>query len=235
MPKFHNNSDNFLWKNGVLPVLTWFVVLIGGYLLFLFFHGRVTGLGNNIVTILWAIFTLYLLISWKRTGDKLLDSVHSWLLGYFGEWIARRRLLKLPDDYHVIYDFRIPGRKENIDFVVICKYGVFTVEVKKYLKKVTDIYKHPKNNNQAFRQARGLKRYLDKEGCGVSWVYPVLVYTQQDEYSPIKNTINDHRLYVLGKEGVGDFFVNSLAKNKESLSDEWVAKIANILDAKKSN
>jgi len=36
-------------------------------------HKKITGKNNIVITLSWAAFTLWLLIYWRKKGDKLFD------------------------------------------------------------------------------------------------------------------------------------------------------------------
>ncbi len=228
MAIFYNKSDGYLWEKGMAPVLAWLVVLIGGYFLFYLYHGFVIGISNDYLTILWGIMTLWLMVYWLRMGDNLLESVYSWLIGYIGEWILRRKLRNLSDDYHIIYGYKIPGRNDNIDFVVICKYGIFSLEVKSFLRIVETMsgWWVKKGVYQSKKQSERLKKYLEEKKVFVSKVYAVLVFAFQEEFEPIKN--ND--LLVFGKISLISFFEDSLPKNNAIYDDKQISNIVEALN-----
>jgi hypothetical protein len=64
-------------------------------------------------------------------------STESWRKGYQGELLTERHLAALPDRFVVLHDLRLPGRRENVDHLVIGPTGVFTVETKHYSSPVT--------------------------------------------------------------------------------------------------
>jgi hypothetical protein len=170
MVKFHNNSDRYLWERGMAPVLAWLVILIGGYFLFFSYHGPLTGINNDYLTIFWAAITLYLLVHWLRMGGRLVESVHSYLLGYIGEWRVGRILKQIPSDFHLFYDYKVPGREDNIDFIVVSRYGIFAIEVKTFLKIVKNL--NGRWLRRAVYQTKGnkerLRNYLAEEGGSVN-------------------------------------------------------------------
>lgn len=111
-------------------ISAWLYVGLFGYLIFLILHKPVVSLGNFLVTIIWAAATLGLLIYWYRRGNMLLSDFHSWIFGFMGEWYVKRELKRLTDDYYVICDVYFPGLRGNIDYIVVCAYGIFAIEVK---------------------------------------------------------------------------------------------------------
>lgn len=56
------------------------------------------------------------------------------LKGFIGEWIVKRRLKKLPAEYHVMHDILLPndGNTSQIDHTVVSPYGIFSIETKNY-------------------------------------------------------------------------------------------------------
>lgn len=54
--------------------------------------------------------------------------------GKFSEELAYRKMLELPDEYHIFNDlfFENNGYTTQIDHVVVSPYGVFVIETKGY-------------------------------------------------------------------------------------------------------
>jgi hypothetical protein len=56
------------------------------------------------------------------------------LKGFIGEWIVKRRLKKLPPEYHVLHNILLPNDENTsqIDHIVVSPYGIFSIETKNY-------------------------------------------------------------------------------------------------------
>ena len=55
--------------------------------------------------------------------------------GWLGEWMVRRILAKLPDEYkqwHDVYLLDSDGQTTQIDHIVASRYGIFVIETKNY-------------------------------------------------------------------------------------------------------
>lgn len=63
-------------------------------------------------------------------------STEAWAKGAAGERRTATDLARLPAEFVVLHDLRMPGSRANIDHLVIGPTGVFTVETKSYAKGV---------------------------------------------------------------------------------------------------
>lgn len=221
MAKFYNCSDKKLWEKGMAYLFAWIYIGLFGYIIFIILHKPVVNLGNSLVTIIWGAVTLGLLIYWYRRSNKLFFDFHSWICGYMGEWYARRELKKLPDDYHVIYDVFISDLGGNIDFIVVCKFGVFAIEV-----KVSSLF-DSRNRKQARKQAKALQEIFDKNNLkNINYVYPVLVYIAK---SNVKQTDND-RTKILGRKNVYTYFTKNMPiRSDKNFNKDDIEKIISVI------
>ncbi|HHT9139002.1 MAG TPA: nuclease-related domain-containing protein [Candidatus Wunengus sp. YC60] len=69
-----------------------------------------------------------------------------------GEALVAEELKKLPDEYVVIQDVKIPNTKTNIDFVVLGTNGIFAIEVKSHEGNITY------NGQELLRNGYSLKK-----------------------------------------------------------------------------
>lgn len=106
--------------------------------------------------------------------------------GISGERMIRDEFKKLPDEYTVFQDIKIPQRFGNIDFVVVGPTGIFTIEVKNKHGKVDfrddtlflEDQNDKKDLTQAKREAVELHEYLEtKLNSKIGFIFPVLVFT----------------------------------------------------------
>lgn len=226
MAKFYNCTDKYLWKNGIGRFLIWVYIFLAGYILFFILHKPVVNIQNSFITITWGIGTLWLLIYWGIKGDRFLELLHSWVIGYMGEWLVKRELINLPDDYIVFYDLRLFGKKGNIDFVVVCTYGVFAVEVKFSNSRIYSIFNKWQKRwlAQAKIQAGGLQ--LELQNMGVKWVKPILVFARQKRYHEMINEGVD----VLGRGSIKWYFEDYiLKKTRNNYTNEKILQIENVI------
>ena len=56
--------------------------------------------------------------------------VDAWAIGAAGESKVGKRLEKLPSEYKVFHDRKIPSSRANIDHIVVGPTGVFAIETK---------------------------------------------------------------------------------------------------------
>ena len=96
----------------------------------------------------------------------------TWGRGAGAEWTVQRNLASLGADYEVISDFQTKIGKGNIDFIVVCQQGIFTIEVKAHNGFIT-YYDHqllkdgrPMEKDtikQAYAEASHLRELLGEE------------------------------------------------------------------------
>lgn len=87
-------------------------------------------------------------IAWQGT---------SFILGAQGEARVTREIKKLNDNYHLFNDIKIPGNQ--IDHILVCPKGIFTLETKNYLR---DVYGYGTGEDIRFAQFVNRKRYWIK-------------------------------------------------------------------------
>ena len=111
-----------------------------------------------------------------------------WNQGAKGEESIIKILKKLKDDYFVVHDVMLPGKKGNIDHIVIRKSGVFVIETKNWKGKITahhdqwsTTWGHP--SKQAQKNALFIKNVIDSlehfKNLRI-WVEPIVVFTNSD-------------------------------------------------------
>lgn len=218
MANYYSNKNKYLWKRGVTPILLWFSIGTGGYFLFLFFHGLITNTKNTGIIILWGVVTLFLFIFWIKITNKKADAISSFIEGYICEQIIKPVLKSLPNDYSVIYNVYF-GKGGNIDFVVVCKYGVFAVEVKKWFTKSEYI-------TQSKRQASSLQKHLVEHGVKINFVEPILIYT----FRKVIHKNYSEGVEILTKKQIVTFFEKNMpVRNYIKFNNEEIKKIVKVL------
>ena len=78
-----------------------------------------------------------LVLIWDRHYDKFMDDKlresRMWRRGYEGERVIGELLEDgLSDKYHVFNDVKFPGRKANIDHIVVGPSGIFVLDTKNW-------------------------------------------------------------------------------------------------------
>lgn len=64
----------------------------------------------------------------------IMNKMSPFLTGAYGEWLVTNEIKKFGDNYFLINDFNFPGMQ--IDHVLICPKGIFTIETKTYFGSV---------------------------------------------------------------------------------------------------
>lgn len=163
--------------------------------------------------------------------------------GVRGEETTLKILRKLPKEYTVLTNPVILNRgiTMELDFVVICKNGVFIVESKNYRGivsgKTSKTYwkqiKHGKNNKvyekevsnpakQSFRQKRRLEE-LFRDLKITATIYPVLYFVDNRTELKIQDDANLNVAIINNEESLLEFIQNT--KGREKVSSEELAKI----------
>lgn len=161
MPKIYGKRGWYLIHNDLKRVL-WLsiglVVFLSAVLLFTTKQNFWTGL--LVVFLLICLGIIYF------TQNK-----NKFYTGLSGEIEIEEKLKELPEDYSLFIDLHLPGRKDNIDFVVTGQTGIFVIEAKKFKGKIFSTGKELILNRkirldrplgQAYRQAKEIEEYLFK-------------------------------------------------------------------------
>lgn len=215
MAEFYNFTEKYLWEKGVLPVLKWVYIGIAGWFILEVLNKPIVNLKNTSISLIWAMLTLVIFYVWKKSGDKMYILSHNWTIGYIGEWLVARELNKLPKGFHVFYDVRIKRLGGNIDFVVVCPYDIYAVEVKIGRLEWFDW----RNRNQAKNQAGALQKMLGDSG--IKYVTPVLIYANQNK----SRQSADNDVYVMGRKEIFDSFTKTMPLRRDWKYDPEKVKI----------
>lgn len=115
------------------------------------------------------------------------DHVRAWGIGSEGEAITESELERLSDGYELLHDRRLPGSRANIDHVVIGPGGVFVVESKRMVGKLTirgdEVYIRGRNTkmvDQVLHQTETLESVLRDAGFARVPARPVLFVQKAD-------------------------------------------------------
>ena len=98
--------------------------------------------------------------------------------GEDGEWAVEDELKKLPPEFAYIHN--LENDKGNVDFVVVCPKGIFTIEVKSGRWAWGYFFK--KGLKQAFAEARKVEEILKNKLGADFLVDPILMYSNKQAY-----------------------------------------------------
>jgi hypothetical protein len=87
--------------------------------------------------IVWLLVFGPILFFINKQNDKHYSIFNAFKSGMRGEDTVWKELHKLSDQYTVFEDLHLPGRKENIDFMVVGPTGVYFIEVKNHFGNVS--------------------------------------------------------------------------------------------------
>ncbi len=172
-------------------------------------------------------------------GITLIKSGGKFLLGAQGEKMVTEVLSKFPDDWHIFNDVII--KDSQIDHIVICSKGVYTIETKHYNCKshiygnaehpkwVQIIYGHktPFYNpvKQGNKHSLVLSKYLEEKGVGRIWVNTIVVIAGGADikvFSP--------KVPVVNLDGLEGFLI----EQKDVLNSEECTNIVNLIGGQPS-
>lgn len=157
--------------------------------------------------------------------------VDAWGIGAAGESKVGRRLEKLPSDYKVFHDRKIPGSKANIDHIVVGPTGVFAIETKNVAGKVALVNgelrvagRRKAFGEQAWREAVAVQGVLAPVLVSLALdVKPILCFTKADLPSGSPKTEGVPLLYPKGA-------VRAIKSGQPRLSAEQVARLSSMVE-----
>lgn len=181
---------------------------------------------------------LGMLVIYKYINDfawKYLRKARYFKLGQEGEKEIYDELSKLPDEYVVIQDVKIPSTKTNIDFVVLGPNGIWAIEVKSHKGKITYNGKELLRNGylleknflwQVRTEAISLTEYLQANIDRSLYVNALLVFSSSKAKmrfgeSPVTGVV------IIGREWLIKHITGRLAQN--TLKSEQIEQITRLL------
>ena len=115
------------------------------------------------------------------------DHIRAWGMGAEGERATHRELARLADRYEVINDRQLPGERGNIDHLVIGPGGVWVVESKRMVGKLTirddEVYVRGRKTgmvDQVLHQVEVLESLLHDAGLSEIPIRPILFVQKAD-------------------------------------------------------
>ena len=195
-PSRYLNANKTISKYGAFAYLLYFTVIIG----IVVWRLSIASFSLPAVFAITLVFGPLLLItdSLMRKEESLMYKFRS---GIIGEKLIGDELKKLDANYTVFQDLHVPGKKENIDFVVVGPTGIFAIEVKNHHGKVgfngDELTLNDKSLEKDFlrqtmREATSLHDYLVSSGVSNAFVTPIIVFSHRFAVvrfgiQPIKN------------------------------------------------
>ena len=157
--------------------------------------------------------------------------VDSWGIGAAGESKVGKRLEKLPGDYKVFHDRKIPGSKANIDHIVVGPTGVFAIETKNVAGKVAVVNgelqvagRRKTYGEQAWREAVAVQGVLAPVLASLALdVRPILCFTKADLPDRAPETEGVPMLYPRG-------VVRAIKSGAAPLTAGQVAQLSTMVD-----
>lgn len=188
-----------------------------------------------------AFFSAFFLA--KRVIERNFKKGWSYRKGIKGEDYTARILNYLPDSYIVYRDIKIPGRKWNIDFVVLGPTGIYSIEVKSNDGQFTYNGVHIMRNGEIMdpfidevrREYWGLHEYLIKLGINV-FVTPVLVLSSNKAFKKYVKPAKHEDIHLITEDQLLRFIKsqNAIVFPINRINEELV-KLIPLEDEKLSN
>jgi len=121
----------------------------------------------------WVLILVFFFLS---VGLHYLRKSRNWHKGILGEKMVVEALATLDNSYVLINDIILPGRKGNIDHILICPKGIFVIETKSY--KWHYLNRFP--IRQIIRSASSLRYFLKEHIQLDVFVHALLISTHPD-------------------------------------------------------
>jgi hypothetical protein len=218
------NSLDFAFKRRLIIGLG--VIIVGAVVLSLSFSLEV--LPSNIKTFLF--FSGILSVS---IGLGVIGSGHSFRIGAIGERLVADVLSTFPDDWYIFNDMVI-GHSQ-IDHIVICPKGVYTIETKNYQgniygnaqKKNWSQYIHSNKTpfynpvKQGIVHSIALSEYLEGNGLDKVWVSTIVVFTNPD----VKIKVFSPKVPAIHIDELNEYF----RKQRDAMDTEYCIKVSNCV------
>lgn len=195
-PSRYLNANKTISKYGALAYLIHLIVIIG----IIIWRLSIASFSLPAILAIGVVFGPLLLVtdSLMRKEESLMYKFRS---GIVGEKLIGDELKKLDASYTVFEDVHVPGKKENIDFVVVGPTGIHTIEVKNHHGTVgfsgdeLTLNQKPFEKDflrQAMREATSLHDHLIGSGISNAFVNPIIVFSHRFAIvrfgiQPIKN------------------------------------------------
>ena len=234
MAKFYGGRseyqvNNLNWYSKTSRV--WFLaVILVPIIFFGFFNHTAGGL---------VVLSLFLLpIQWfvrnQGTGESMKHS--RFYRGIFGEAVVRFELTKLDDRFFVFQGLRLPGRIDDIDYVVYGPTGIFVIEVKSHKGIISfngnellrNGYKIEGKDfiKQTMGEAFKLHNFLFLTSNKDLFVSPILCFSDPSTHvdSAIKRTKN---IFIIHKTDLNELI---LSGNNTVVLPEIIDSLASIVN-----
>lgn len=165
------------------------------------------------------IFTLFMGWNVFRLGHKdirkYLRGERNYGSGSMGEELTEVELRKLPDTFHVFCDLVIPGKRGNLDFVVVGPNAIFLIDVKNSSGKVYysegGVYSGRFGLNYIsvmHKEVLQLNEYLRGPLKNYSLV-PILLFSNKNAYVSVKQSVES--IHVIHLRQLNNFLLKNNA------------------------
>lgn len=224
---FGEKSRYLIWNDYIGRAALFLMFFLLCYLIYSYFEIN-TGKNYSFGAVIVVAMLYLLLFKWiLRSIDSSLIETLKFKRGRYGEYEVHNELEKLSDNFLVFQDVKLPGRRDNIDFVVLGPTGVFALEVKSHKGRISFDGKRLTRNgsvilgkdmlwqamDEAMRLHEHLKNVIGKE----FFVDPALVFSS--DLTLVRFGFQKIRkVFVIGKRYLHEFVIS----RKEHLNHQEV-------------
>lgn len=208
MNQVFGERSRYLILNDYIARILSLVVLACLFYLVYWYWDTIVFHKTGVSAIVLTIFFLFFFFWVKKNGEEQIGIFARFKQGRYGEYEVCDELVKLPEEFFVFQDVKIPGYWGNIDFVVLGPTGVFALEVKSHKGKIgfdgrrLTRYGSVILGKDFLQQAKGEALRLHEYLVGVVgkefFVEPVLVFSS-NRASVRFGFQKQNNVYVIGK------------------------------------
>jgi len=211
MSQIYGKPSRYLILNDLFYFLKEKFIIIIGILLILILL-QYSKLISSITSLIIFVVILLIIKNYieikSKIYRKISDKFHH---GAEGEHDIYKELKKLPHDYLVFRDIKLPNIECDLDFVVICPTGVYAVEVKSHKGNIGYDGQQLTRDGKVFEkdflkqtifEAMSLREFIKEKSGKEIFTHAVLVFSSpyaslRFGFNPINNVIVIGRKFLL--------------------------------------
>lgn len=159
---FGEKSRYLIWMDYTYRIASVVMFFMSFYLVYEYLKINVL-VGHTWINVMVPLLIYTPIFFWiKNNLEEYIVTGGKFKGGRFGEYAILDELVKLPDEYLIFQDVKLPEHWDNIDFVVIGPTGFCTLEVKSHVGRITFNGNDLLQNGCKFREKNILKQAMDE-------------------------------------------------------------------------